>query len=127
MVSGIGFLGGGVILRDGLTVRGLTAATTLWCSTAVGTLAGSGFLGPALVAASVVVGANVLLRPWGHWIGARSRDTSEGQFVYHLEVCGPIHHEQQLQSVVLRALGGASHLTLRGVSSDRSASDSVRL
>jgi hypothetical protein len=36
IVSGIGFLGAGVILRDGLTVRRLNTATTLWCSAAVG-------------------------------------------------------------------------------------------
>src|SRR5258708_6342249 len=44
VVSGIGFLGGGVILREGLNVRGLATAATMWCSAAVGTLAGLGFL-----------------------------------------------------------------------------------
>jgi putative Mg2+ transporter-C (MgtC) family protein len=44
LVSGIGFLGGGVILREGFTVRGLNTAANLWCATAVGCLAGSGFL-----------------------------------------------------------------------------------
>jgi putative Mg2+ transporter-C (MgtC) family protein len=44
VVSGIGFLGGGVILREGFTVRELNTAATLWCATAVGCLAGSGFL-----------------------------------------------------------------------------------
>src|SRR5271154_1537115 len=43
IVSGIGFIGGGVILREGLNVRGLATAATLWCSAAVGTLAGAGF------------------------------------------------------------------------------------
>lgn len=42
IVSGIGFLGAGVMLRDGLTVRGLNTAATLWCSAAVGALAGAG-------------------------------------------------------------------------------------
>src|SRR6266403_2205956 len=43
VVSGIGFLAGGVIIRDGFSVKGLTTAATLWCTAAVGTLAGSGF------------------------------------------------------------------------------------
>ncbi len=43
IVSGLGFLGGGVILRDGLTVKGMNTAATLWCTGAVGTLAGAGF------------------------------------------------------------------------------------
>ena len=40
VVSGIGFLGAGVILRDGVSVRGINTAATIWCSAAVGVLAG---------------------------------------------------------------------------------------
>src|SRR6202040_4305705 len=47
--SGVGFLGGGVILREGLNVKGLDTAATLWCSGAVGSLAGGGFLLQAAV------------------------------------------------------------------------------
>src|SRR5580698_1690414 len=43
IVSGIGFLGGGVILRDGLNVKGINTAATLWCTGAIGTLAGASF------------------------------------------------------------------------------------
>src|SRR5579871_4087029 len=43
IVSGIGFLGAGLILREGNHVRGLNTAATVWCSAAVGTLCGSGF------------------------------------------------------------------------------------
>src|SRR5262245_40932416 len=42
IVVGIGFLGGGVISKEGRNVRGLTTATAVWCSAAVGTLAGAG-------------------------------------------------------------------------------------
>lgn len=68
IVSGIGFLGAGVILREGLTVRGLDTAATLWCSAAVGTLAGSGFLLLAAVGTAVVVAVNSILRPMAKWI-----------------------------------------------------------
>src|ERR1700680_5110023 len=44
VVSGIGFLGAGVIFKEGLNIRGLNTAATLWCSAAVGLLAGMGFL-----------------------------------------------------------------------------------
>src|ERR1700693_4318973 len=43
VVSGIGFLGAGVILRDGVSVRGINTAATIWCSAAVGVLAGAGY------------------------------------------------------------------------------------
>src|SRR6201991_2408856 len=63
VVSGIGFLGAGIILRDGVNVHGLNTAATLWCSAMVGTIAGAGHAAPALLAAVFVVGTNLLLRP----------------------------------------------------------------
>src|SRR5580692_1349837 len=63
VVSGIGFLGGGVILREGFTVRGLNTAATLWCAAAVGCLAGWGFLPQASLGAVAILIANVILRP----------------------------------------------------------------
>ncbi|WP_369394467.1 MgtC/SapB family protein [Streptomyces sp. CG1] len=65
VVSGIGFLGGGVILRDGAGVRGLNTAATLWCSAAVGVLAASGRLGLAMLGTVVVLAVHVVLRPAG--------------------------------------------------------------
>jgi putative Mg2+ transporter-C (MgtC) family protein len=63
VVSGIGFLGGGVILREGGGVRGINTAATLWCAAAVGTLVGSGHFIQAYLGTLAVVGANLLLRP----------------------------------------------------------------
>jgi hypothetical protein len=51
IVSGIGFLGAGVILREGINVRGLNTAATLWCSAMVGTFAGAGLLLASALAA----------------------------------------------------------------------------
>ena len=67
VVSGIGFLGAGLIFREGLSVRGLNTAATLWCSAAIGVLAGAGYLLYATVAAGFVVFVNLLLsrRSWG--------------------------------------------------------------
>jgi putative Mg2+ transporter-C (MgtC) family protein len=63
VVSGIGFLGGGVILREGTSIRGLNTAATLWCAAAVGTFVGTGLLFQAYFGTLAVVGANLLLRP----------------------------------------------------------------
>jgi putative Mg2+ transporter-C (MgtC) family protein len=65
VVSGIGFLGAGVILRNGLNISGLNTAATLWCSAAIGTLAGYGMYGSAATGAIAVLAANVGLRPIG--------------------------------------------------------------
>src|SRR6478735_8050124 len=63
VVSGIGFLGAGVILREGVNVHGLNTAATLWCSAMVGTLSGAGHGAPAVLAAIMVIAANLALRP----------------------------------------------------------------
>jgi putative Mg2+ transporter-C (MgtC) family protein len=63
VVSGIGFLGAGVILREGVTVRGINTAATIWCSAAVGVLAGAGYISAAVIAAALVLLAHLALRP----------------------------------------------------------------
>jgi len=61
VVSGIGFLGAGVIMRQGVSVSGLNTAATLWCSAAIGTLSGLGFYIAALAGTMVIVFTNLLL------------------------------------------------------------------
>src|SRR5690349_13727376 len=51
IMTGIGFLGAGAIMRDGLTVRGLTTAASIWITAAIGILIGIGFYEPALITA----------------------------------------------------------------------------
>ena len=60
VVTGIGFLGAGVIMKDGLTIHGLSSAATIWCSAAVGCLCGYGMWREALIAVAVI-----LLINWG--------------------------------------------------------------
>jgi putative Mg2+ transporter-C (MgtC) family protein len=55
VVSGVGFLGGGAILRSGTGVRGLTTAASLWVVAAVGMAAGAGFYGPAGLTAGLTI------------------------------------------------------------------------
>src|SRR5271165_3340568 len=81
VVSGIGFLGAGVILRDGLNITGLNTAATLWCSAAIGTLAGYGLYGSALTGAIAVVGANVCLRPVGKALN-RGKGATDAEITY---------------------------------------------
>src|SRR6201988_1466628 len=68
VVSGVGFLGGGVILREGFNVRGLHPPAPLWCSAAVGVLAASGHLVFTAIAPGTVVAIHVLGRPLGRMI-----------------------------------------------------------
>jgi putative Mg2+ transporter-C (MgtC) family protein len=63
VVSGIGFLGAGAIMKEGVNIRGLNTAATLWCSAAVGAAAGSGLIVEATMLTVLVIAGNTLLRP----------------------------------------------------------------
>ncbi len=62
IVTGIGFLGAGVILHQGLNIQGLTTAATMWCSSAIGCLAAVGYFAEVAVCVVAVVMVNVVLR-----------------------------------------------------------------
>ncbi len=68
IVSGIGFLGAGLIFRDGVNVHGINTAATLWCSAAVGMMAGVGALPLAGVLTAIVLVLNLFLRPVVNWL-----------------------------------------------------------
>lgn len=77
VVVGIGFLGGGTILRDGLSVKGLTTAAGLWVAASVGVAAGFGMVKLTLVATGLALlfmaGFNRLEARLSAWVGRRSR------------------------------------------------------
>ena len=74
IVTGIGFLGAGVILRDGFTIHGLNSAATLWCSAAVGSLCGYGFWHEAIIAVSVILFINWVLKFIEHYLENHQKD-----------------------------------------------------
>ncbi len=62
IVTGIGFLGAGVILHRGINVQGLTTAATIWCSAALGVLAGLGFFLETIVATALIIIINTAFK-----------------------------------------------------------------
>lgn len=68
VATGIGFLAGGVILRDGLSVRGLNTAATVWCTAAIGCLSGMGNLTLAACTTALVIVANSFFHYLEHTI-----------------------------------------------------------
>lgn len=62
VMTGIGFLGAGVIMREGLTVRGLTTAASIWITAAIGILAGVGFYSAVIMASIITLGVLSLFR-----------------------------------------------------------------
>lgn len=62
IMTGIGFLGAGVIFKEGLSVRGLTTAASIWITAAIGILVGVGFYTPAVLATLLTLGTLSLFR-----------------------------------------------------------------
>lgn len=113
VVSGIGFLGAGVILRDGFNIRGLTTAATLWCAAAVGSLAGAGMEMMALIGCIAIVATNTLLRPVSRLVNRRTghdnqvlprAEDDEASTDYILEVVTTEKSEPRVRALVLQAV-----------------------
>jgi putative Mg2+ transporter-C (MgtC) family protein len=104
VVSGIGFLGAGIIFREGLNVRGLNTAATLWCSAAIGVLAGAGAWMQAALAAILVVGVNLLLRPLVQRISRQPLSSAELPGGYVVTVVCRGEQEAHVRAVVLQGL-----------------------
>jgi putative Mg2+ transporter-C (MgtC) family protein len=83
IVTGIGFLGAGAIIRQGLTIRGLTTAATLWVVAAIGMAAGTGYYWAAIATTALVLVTLWPLRLLAHVAFARLR-TAEGRLTVEL-------------------------------------------
>lgn len=77
LMTGIGFLGAGVIMREGLTVRGLTTAASIWITAGIGILVGIGFFFPAVMTTVLSLGALAGFR----WIERHIRTESYAELV----------------------------------------------
>jgi putative Mg2+ transporter-C (MgtC) family protein len=106
VVCGIGFLGAGIIMRDGLSVRGLNTAATLWCAAGVGTLTGSGFIIEATLGTVAVLAANVMLRPLANRINQQPCNTPETETRYHVRVTSRSADEAHVRALLLQAVNG---------------------
>ncbi len=74
IVTGIGFLGAGVIIRQGLSIRGVTTAAGLWVAAAIGMAVGAGYWGAALIGTGVVLVGLGPLRMAEGWVVRRRRE-----------------------------------------------------
>ena len=117
VVSGIGFLGAGIIFREGFNVRGLNTAATLWCSAAIGLLAGTGFPAHAAVATAFVVFVNLCLRPIVKFIDRQPLVSTEIEIGYLVSVTCRSPEEAHIRALLLQELSG-SGLGLRRLDSN---------
>ena len=117
VVSGIGFLGAGVILREGINVRGLNTAATLWCSAMVGTFAGAGHLVPSAIGAGFVLVTNLFLRPLVRLINKQPFGAAEVETQYSVELRCDGQQEAHMRALLMQAASSA-RLGLRRLTSE---------
>ena len=115
VVTGVGFLAGGVIFREGLSVHGLNTATTLWCAAAVGSLAGCGFLLHATLATALVLLTHIIFRPVMNFVGRHAKLTPDLTYVYRLRATCPGNEADAVRGIFLRNLSGQPGLIIQSL------------
>src|SRR5690606_37528573 len=120
IVTGIGFIGAGVIMKDGFGVRGLNTAATIWCSAAVGTLAGMGFFAGAIVTTTAVVLSHLILRPISVRLSKLSayRKTKVKETYYQVSIQCSLNIESNVRFWVLSHIETNDQLLLRSINRD---------
>jgi putative Mg2+ transporter-C (MgtC) family protein len=116
VVSGIGFLGGGVILREGITVRGMNTAATLWCSAAVGSLAGAGFHAEASFGALMVLTVHLVMRPVAVFLGRWTKGMVNVDTTYEIRVVCHKEEEAGIRQTILRHVNSVAAMQVQGLS-----------
>jgi putative Mg2+ transporter-C (MgtC) family protein len=104
IVSGIGFLGAGVIMKEGLNVKGLNTAATLWCSAAVGSLAGMGLWKEAGLGAGAIIFLHIVLRPLGHYLNRNIKRSDVVSTRYLIEIKTKYTEESYIREILLHTL-----------------------
>ncbi|RAW98278.1 hypothetical protein CKY04_12230 [Photorhabdus sp. S8-52] len=116
VVSGIGFLGAGVIMREGMNIHGLNTAATLWCSAGIGVLCGLGQYWLAGIATAIILCANILLREAALRINLQPRQQAIDQVqCYKIHIVCDSDDEILVRTLVLQALNGVA-VRLRSLS-----------
>jgi putative Mg2+ transporter-C (MgtC) family protein len=126
VVSGIGFLGAGAIMKEGLNVRGLNTAATLWCSAAVGAAAGAGLIAESALLALFVIAGNTLLRPLVNRINRIPIDEEAGEAAYEVRLSANPRAADGAREALIEALERA-HYPVADVETDERGDETVEI
>lgn len=117
VVSGVGFLGAGVIFKDAANIRGLNTAATIWCSAAIGVLSGLGSLPFALLLVIAVLVANTILRPIAYRIRPAIVEAPSEETTYELNLTCHAADEAHIRTLLLATIT-QSAVTLQAIHSE---------
>ncbi len=126
VVSGIGFLGAGAIMKEGLNVRGLNTAATLWCSAAVGAGSGAGLVIESAMLTGFVIAGNTLLRPLVNRINRIPIDEETGEATYEVRLSVSADRAGDTREALIEALE-AAHYPVADVNAEERGDDTVEI
>ncbi len=109
VVSGVGFLGAGVIMKQGNNVWGLNTAATLWCSAAVGACAGADLAIEAVTLTVFVLAGNTLLRPLVNAINRAPIDEAGTEAIYEVHLRTSDAHRDEAREFLRDQLEAANY------------------
>ena len=119
VISGIGFLGAGVIMKDGLSVRGLNTAATIWCSAAVGCIAALGLFAEATILAAAIMLTHKLLRPVGNRISQHNfKKDLDTETDYLIKIKCKDEVENRIRILLMQFIENHKNVMLKSLSSD---------
>ena len=113
VVSGIGFLGAGAIMREGLNVKGLNTAATLWCAAAVGVACGAGFFALAALAAGLIIAVNIVIRPLVGLIDRSPRAGAEEERAFRIAATCTPGSEGPIRLLLVKQIAASEARLLR--------------
>jgi len=109
VVSGIGFLGAGAIMKEGMNVRGLNTAATLWASAAVGSCAGADMVAQSVALTVFVLAGNTLLRPLVNAIDRIPLNEQSSEATYEIVVTTDAKHAAEVRDFLNEQLQATNY------------------
>lgn len=109
VVSGVGFIGAGVIMKQGGNVWGINTAATLWCSAAVGACAGADLAVEAIVLTAFVLAGNTLLRPLVNAINRAPIIEGTTEAIYEVRLTTDAKHLNEARDLLTAQLKTANY------------------
>lgn len=127
VVSGIGFLGAGAIMREGLNVKGLNTAATLWCAAAVGVACAAGFMAVAALLAGLIIAVNIVIRPLVALIDRAPAAGAEAERAFRITATCAAGSEGPIRLLLVKQIAASEARLLRLDSEDLDGTGRVAL
>ena len=124
VVAGIGFLGAGVIIKDGKAIKGLTTAATLWCSAAIGILCSANLLVEAITGTLFILFTNIILRTVNSKINHLSGNINYN--LYNFSVIAEEHKEKEITKII-KSIAKENHSTITSLEINDTENGNIKI